>query len=287
MNTQTWQIGDFRITRVVEMETAGGSRFILPDATRDAVLPMDWLMPHFANEQGQLIMSIHALVIDTGDRRIIVDTCVGNDKERAIPTWNHLQTSFLEDLSAAGYPPETIDTVMCTHLHVDHVGWNTRLVDGEWLPTFPNARYLIAEKEWAYWDAVGDDDYGPVLSDSVRPIIAAGLATFVPETYEVCPGVTLEPTPGHTPGHVSVHVVSGAEEALITGDCFHHPCQMTRLDWCSSADYDRGEGQATRERLMARYVDSDVLIIGTHFATPSAGKVRHNAAGGYWLDVNG
>ena len=171
--------------------------------------PIDWMQPHFATAEGKLVMSVHALVIDTGSLRIVVDTCIGNDKERNMPAWNKMQTSFLEDLTAAGYPPETIDVVMCTHLHVDHVGWNTRLVDGEWVPTFTNARYLMAEKEWKYWDAHEDEStYGPVLADSVRPIVDAGLSDLVSETHEICSGVVLEPTPGHTPGHVSVHITS-------------------------------------------------------------------------------
>lgn len=282
-----WQIGDITITRVVEMEVAGGSKFILPDATREACLPYNWMQPHFMDSEGNLIMSVHALVVDTGDLRIVVDTCIGNDKQRNIPAWSNLQTRFLDDLAAAGYPRESIDMVMCTHLHVDHVGWNTMLVDGEWVPTFPNARYLIAEKEWTYWDAQEDDqDYGPVLQDSVRPVVEAGLVDFVGETHQLCPGVQLEPTPGHTPGHVSVHITSNGAEALITGDCIHHPVQMTRTDWCSSADFDQSQGQDTREGLLSRYVDQDILIIGTHFATPTAGHVKHLETGGYWLDVS-
>ncbi|MDG2276630.1 MAG: MBL fold metallo-hydrolase [Pseudomonadales bacterium] len=281
-----WQIGDVKVTRVVEMQVAGGTKFILPDASREACQPIDWMAPHFMDADGNLIMSIHALIIDTGERRIMVDTCIGNDKERNIPSWSHLQTSFLDDIAAAGYPRESIDTVMCTHLHVDHVGWNTMLVDGEWVPTFPNARYLLAEKEWAYWDANEDEKvYGPVLADSVRPVVDAGLVDLVSETYEVCTEVCLEPTPGHTPGHISVHIRSGEEEALITGDCIHHPVQMTRTDWCSSADYDQEQGQVTREGLLEKYVDQDILIIGTHFATPTAGHIKHLQSGGYWLDV--
>lgn len=281
-----WQIGKVRITRIVELEAVGGSRFILPDATRDACRPLQWMYPHFMDEAGNLRMSVHALVLETPDRRIIVDTCIGNDKERNVPAWSHLQTSFLKDLEAAGYPRESIDTVMCTHLHVDHVGWNTMLVDGRWVPTFPNARYLLAEKEWTWWDAHEEESgYGPVIADSVRPIIDAGLVDLVAEDAVICPEVRLEPTPGHTPGHVSVHIRSEGEEALITGDCIHHPCQMSHLDWCSSADFDRGQGERTRHDLLSRYVDSAVLIIGTHFATPTAGHVKHRAEGGYWLDV--
>ena len=281
-----WMVGDVKITRVVEMEVAGGTRFILPDATRDACLPIEWLHPHFMDEAGNLIMSIHALVVDTGSRRIIVDTCIGNDKQRSIPAWTNLQTSFLEDLGAAGYPRETVDTVLCTHLHVDHVGWNTMLVDGEWVPTFPNARYLVAEKEFRYWDGEAEDEINQgIMADSVRPIVAAGLMDFVDWEHQLCPEVALEPTPGHTPGHVSVHIRSNGKEALITGDCIHHPCQMSRTDWCSPADSDQVQGRSTREALLERYCDSDVLIIGTHFATPTAGYVRRLDGGGYWLDV--
>jgi len=281
-----WQVGGVKITRIVEMEVAGGTRFILPDATREACLPLTWMQPHFMDEAGNLIMSIHALVVDTGTRRIVVDTCIGNDKQRSIPNWTNLQTSFLADLAAAGYPRETIDTVLCTHLHVDHVGWNTMLVDGEWVPTFPNARYLLARREFEYWDAAEADALNDgVMADSVRPVVEAGLVDLVDWEHQVCEEVGLTPTPGHTPGHVSIAIRSEGREALITGDCFHHPCQMTHVDWCSSADFDRAAGQQTRETLLERYADSEVLVIGTHFATPTAGHIRPRAEGGYWFDV--
>jgi len=281
-----WQIGKVRITRVVEMEVAGGSRFILPDATREACLPISWLAPHFMDAEGNLIMSIHALVVDTGERRIVVDTCIGNDKQRSIPNWSNLQTSFLEDLAAAGYPRESIDTVLCTHMHVDHVGWNTMLVGGEWVPTFPNARYLLAEREFRYWDEAEADPLNDgILADSVRPVVAAGLVDLVDWEHKVCPEVSLEPTPGHTPGHVSVRIRSEGAQALITGDFMHHPCQMTRTEWCSPADFDAGAARATRESVLAECADTDVLVIGTHFATPTAGRVRTLTEGGYWLDV--
>ncbi len=281
-----WQIGDVRITRIVELEVAGGSKFILPDATPEACRDIDWLQPHFMTAEGKLIMSIHALVVETPNRRIIVDTCIGNDKQRTMPAWTNLQTTFLSDLTGAGYPRESIDTVLCTHLHVDHVGWNTMLVNGEWVPTFPNARYLLAEDEWRYWDANEDEStYGPILADSVRPVVKAGLVDLVSQTHRICEEVVLEPTPGHTPGHVSVHITSRGKEALITGDCIHHPCQMARTDWCSSADYDREAGRRTREGLLEKYAGSDVLVIGTHFATPTAGHVESDGGGRYRLNV--
>ena len=172
---QSWQIGDVKVTKVVEMEVAGGTRFILPQATKEACLPLEWLQPHFMTPEGRLIMSIHALVIETPDRRIVVDTCIGNDKQRANPNWTNLQKPFLADMAAAGYPVESIDTVMCTHLHVDHVGWNTMLVDGKWVPTFANARYLMATPEFDYWrDQDTDEESRVIFDDSVQPVFDAG-----------------------------------------------------------------------------------------------------------------
>ena len=281
-----WRIGNVTVTRIVEMEVTGGSKFILPDATPEACREYDWMAPHFMDTDGRLVMSIHALVVDTGERRIVVDTCIGNDKQRSVPNWTNLQTSFLQDLEAAGYPRESIDTVLCTHLHVDHVGWNTMLVDGAWVPTFPNARYLLADKEFEYWDGAEADALNDgVMDDSVRPVVEAGLVDLVDWEHQVCDEVRLTPTPGHTPGHVSISIESEGQAALITGDCFHHPCQMTRVDWCSSADFDQAAGQMTRERFLDTYSGTDVLIIGTHFATPTAGRVKPRSEGGYWLDV--
>lgn len=280
-----WQIGEVKITRIVEMEVAGGSRFLLPDATREAVLPIKWLAPHFMTAEGRLIMSIHALIVETPKQTIIVDTCIGNDKQRGIPNWTNLQTPFLQDLVKAGYPRETIDCVLCTHLHVDHVGWNTMLVEGSWLPTFPNARYLMGRREFNYWDEQDDgSDAGNIMTDSVRPVFDAGLVDLVAMEHQLCDEVRLEPTPGHTPGHVSVHISSKGEEALITGDCFHHPCQIARIDWSSTADFDAAAAIDTRTRLLDRYADQDILIIGTHFATPTAGHFRKGASE-YWFEA--
>src|SRR5215475_6326578 len=204
-----WQIGDVTVTKIVELETTGGSRFILPQATREAVLPISWLIPHFADANGRLKMSIHALMVEAPGRRIIVDTCLGNDKKgRRIPTWNDRRGRFLEDLAAAGFARETIDTVLCTHLHVDHVGWNTMLVDGAWVPTFPHARYLMGAAEWEFWDRQPDTQFGDVMGDSVRPLFAAGLVDLVAADHRLTGEVGLFPTFGHTPGHVSVHISS-------------------------------------------------------------------------------
>ena len=147
-----WKIGKVKITKVVELETVGSTRFILPLATNEEIQKLPWLIPHFANEEGRLKMSIHSLMVETPTRRIIVDTGLGNDKQgRNVPTWNNRKDPFLDTLTAAGFPPDSIDTVLCTHLHVDHVGWNTSLVDGQWVPTFANARYVFGKTEFEHW----------------------------------------------------------------------------------------------------------------------------------------
>jgi glyoxylase-like metal-dependent hydrolase (beta-lactamase superfamily II) len=270
-----WQVGDVTITKIVELETTGGSRFILPDATPDAVRPLAWLVPHFADANGRLKMSIHALLVEVSGRRILVDTCLGNDKkDRRIPTWNDRAGPFLADLAAAGFARETIDTVLCTHLHVDHVGWNTMLVDGRWVPTFPNARYLFGRIEFEHWRAqTARLDMLPVLADSVMPIFDRGLVELVACDHELCPELRLTPSIGHTPGHVSVCIDSRGQRAMITGDFAHHPCQMARPEWASTADYDPRAAEATRRRILGELAGSPVLMIGTHFAGPTAGRV--------------
>src|ERR1700727_557705 len=144
-----WKIGNVKITKVVELETVGHTRFILPGAGREEIQQLPWLIPHFATEQGRLKMWIHSLVIETPSRRILVDTGLGNDKEgRKVATWNNRKEPFLQKQTAAGFAPDSIETVLCTHLHVDHVGWNTKLVDGKWVPTFANARYVFGKTEY-------------------------------------------------------------------------------------------------------------------------------------------
>ena len=277
---QKWRIGKVTVTKVVELEVTGGSRFILPQATYEEILPISWLQPHFADERGRLKMSIHALVIETPDgtksgRRIIVDTCLGNDKQgRRIPTWNNLQGPFLADLAAAGFLRESIDTVLCTHLHVDHVGWNTMLVDDRWRPTFPNARYLMGRVEFEHWQAQrGRDDMEAVFADSVKPVHEAGLVDLVETDHRVSDEIDLVPTIGHTPGHVSVRIRSQGEEALITGDFMHHPCQIAHPEWPSTADSDAEEARRTRERMLKQLSERPVLVIGTHFAGATAGRI--------------
>ncbi|MEM7404428.1 MAG: MBL fold metallo-hydrolase [Pseudomonadota bacterium] len=286
MTGEVWQIGDVKISRVVEIEATGGMSRIIPDATRERVAEIGWLCPHFADEAGRLRGAIHSLIVETPDLRILVDTCIGNDKQRAVPAWNQLQTAYLEDLASAGYPVDSIDQVLCTHLHVDHVGWNTRLDNGRWVPTFKNARYLMGADEYQYWSRNSDqmDGQGTVMQDSVLPVVEAGLVDMVASDHELCPEVRLTSTPGHTPGHVSVEIESRGERAFITGDILHHPCQFVHPEWSSAPDSDPTLAIATRLSTYARLADEPILVIGTHFATPTAGHLKKDGDR-YRLDV--
>ncbi len=270
-----WNIGKVRITKIVELETVGSTRFILPLASHEEVRKLPWLIPGFATEEGRLKMSIHALVVETPSRRIVVDTGLGNDKTgRKVPTWNNRNTPFLETMIAAGFPPDSIDTVLCTHLHVDHVGWNTRLEGGRWIPTFDKARYLFGRTEYEYWrDHSTEPDKAAVFHDSVKPVMDAGKADLVAGDFRLCDEIALIPTPGHSPGHLSVHITSDGEEGLLTGDVAHHPCQMAHLDWSSIADSDPVQSVTTRRDLFARFADRPVLVIGGHF---NAGHIQRD-----------
>ncbi len=272
-----WQVGDVGVTSVVEIEAPIPVETVLPRATAGAVLAHPWLQPDFATAEGLIHLRIQLLVVESQGRTIAIDTCLGNDKNRTNPVFDHLQLPFLAALTAAGFPPESVDTVVCTHLHVDHVGWNTRLVDGRWVPTFPNARYLIGRVESEHWDAYGVHEDGDVYGDSVRPVIEAGLVDLVEFGHRVTDEVVLEATPGHSPGHQSVHITSGGAEALITGDVMHHPLQCAVPDLESAFDSDADAARLTRRSLLARYAGSDVLVIGTHFGGRGAGHVVSDA----------
>jgi glyoxylase-like metal-dependent hydrolase (beta-lactamase superfamily II) len=277
-----WQIGDVRITRVQELE-APGLKWLLPDATNENLRTIDWIGPYVA-DSGEAVASVHALLIEAPGRTVVVDTCIGNDKERSLPPWNKLQTRFLAGLESAGAGIAAVDAVVCTHLHIDHVGGNTRLEGDRWIPTFANARYLLGRTEWEHWSQDDDAEQKQVLADSVRPIFDADQVDLVESDHKISHELWLEPPPGHTPGHVSVHVASRGEEAIITGDLMHHPGQIAHPEWCAVVDSDQTQALATRRAFLARYADTPTLVIGTHFAGPTAGRlVRDGDA--YRLDA--
>lgn len=262
-----WTVGRVKITNVVEIGATGGTRFILPQATPEEAQKMPWLVPHYANAEGRLRLNVQSWIVETPSHKIIVDTCIGNDKaNRSVPVWNGLNKPFLNDLAAASYPIDTIDTVLCTHLHVDHVGWNTTLLGGKWVPTFANARYLFGKTEYEHWAAHSPEgEHRAVFEDSVQPIVDAGRADLIGSDHRIGDEISLISTPGHTPGHMSILVTSDGQQALLTGDVAHHPCQMAHLDWSSTADSDPVQSIETRKMLFSRFADTPALVFGGHY----------------------
>ena len=274
-------IGEFQISRVVEGE---GPLFdpqtFLPDSTPDVIeANADWLIPQYIDsDSGQLILAIQSYIVRTPRHTILVDTCVGNDKPRPMrPMWDMMNGPYLADLAAAGVQPEEVDFVLCTHLHVDHVGWNTRLVDGRWVPTFPNAKYIFAKKEYDFWETRHrEGTQGPVpnvYDDSVLPVMEAGQAVLVDMDHQIGDGMWFEPAPGHTDGNVVVNLQSNDASAVLSGDVMHHPLQLVRPEWSSRACEDRALSAITRRALIERYADTDTLIAPAHFASPSMGHI--------------
>jgi glyoxylase-like metal-dependent hydrolase (beta-lactamase superfamily II) len=276
----TWQVGAVKVTRVVEMElpVKAGAEFFMPQATAPELRKTPWLYPNFVSEDEIMQMSVHALLVEAPGLRLVVDTCIGNDKPRALLRGGALSTDFLKDLEAVGWTRDSVDAVVCTHLHVDHVGWNTMLVDGKWVPTFPKARYYIGRVEYEHWIADAAGDQQEILDDSVTPLFDAGLAEFVELDHRISPQVRLIPSTGHTPGHVCVMIESEGQTAVITGDMSHHPCQLAHPDWSPAFDSDPKAAAVTRARLFAEWADAPILVIGTHWATPTAGHVRRDGA---------
>jgi glyoxylase-like metal-dependent hydrolase (beta-lactamase superfamily II) len=281
-NIRHWKIGDVQVARIVEVNAfEDDMTMLLPNGTPEFVQTFPWLVPHFATPAGKMLISFQCFVLRSRDKRVMIDTCIGADRQREFPVFCNLQTTFLQDLSAAGFPPETINTVLCTHLHFDHVGWNTRKLNGRWVPTFPQARYLFGKKEWEHWQhlrSTGGYHNTEHLTDSIDPIIDAKLADFIDPDYKLTDEVWLEPTPGHTPGHVSVHIRSQGEEAIITGDMMHHPIQLAVPDQPGNFDMDKERGAKTRRAFVERYSDQKVMIIGSHFCDPTSGWIVRDGA---------
>jgi len=275
-----WKVGDTTITKLEEIVYAEFPE-VIPAATPEVVKKVKWLFPHFVTDEGVLSLSVHSLIVDTPEATLIVDTCIGNDRDRdPFEVMHMLSTSYMDDMKAAGYQPAGIDYVLCTHLHLDHVGWNTHRVDGKWVPTFPNASYLVDKQDLEFWGSI-DENTGDafmklqrrVFEDSMQPVLDAGLVKPLESPAEVCNGVRLIATPGHTPGHCSVIVESKGESAMITGDFIHHPIQFNDPDLVSPFDVDSDSAVATRHSVFSEYADSPTLIIGTHFTAPTAGRL--------------
>ncbi len=277
MELLRWEVGDATVFRIADVDATAALQGLIPKFNTAAVSRAAWLTPTFVDEVGRLRGMVQAFLIMIGGQAIIVDPGVGNGKRRiAVPGWNNLHTAFLDRLRSTTVEPDEIDLVVNTHLHFDHVGWHTRLVNGDWRPTFSAARYVMSAEEFRYWQSTPENeivDQHAGFSDSVLPVYEAGLVDLVADDHVVSDGVRLLPSPGHTPHHVSVMIESRGQSAVITGDVMHHPCQIAYPDWGAS-DFDASQAQASRLNLIEQFADSDTLIIGTHFADPVAGRIR-------------
>jgi glyoxylase-like metal-dependent hydrolase (beta-lactamase superfamily II) len=270
-NTQLFDIGDVQVAKVVDTIESFSPKVLYVEKDRSSFDPhLDWLQPHFLDDRKGMLLSIHSFVLKTKHHTILVDTCVGNHKtDSGFPQWNNREGNYLAELTAAGCRPEDIDFVFCTHMHVDHTGWNTQLKDGRWVPTFPNAKYLFNQGEWDCWKDSNNENDRAVIEQNILPIIEAGQVQWVDNVWGIDDQVSLVPTPGHTPGHCSVSLSSGNDRAFITGDMMIHPVQIAEPQWSQSADQDKALAIQTRSNFVNDHCDQDILILGTHFNTPT------------------
>jgi glyoxylase-like metal-dependent hydrolase (beta-lactamase superfamily II) len=238
---------------------------------------------------GRPVLSFHSFLVRTPAGNLLVDACVGNDKDRPqLAIWNRRRGDWLGQLAATGVAPEDVDFVCCTHLHADHFGWNTRLEDGRWVPTFPNARYLFADAEVGHWERFQrenpDNLYRLAWADSVLPVMEAGLVDRVSCDHQVTDGIRFRPAPGHTPANCVIELDDGRRRAVMSGDVIHHPVQIERPDWTSRFCLDPAAARARRGELLERIAGTDTLLLPAHFAGPTAVHVTREA-GGYFYET--
>ena len=272
--------GTVQIGYVEELTLPTSVRWMLEGVEREAAQACaEWMQPHYQNADGYLLQSIHTIVVRTPGQLILVDTGVGNGKDRGggIPAFNQLDTDFLERLVAARVEPADVDVVLCTHMHTDHVGWDTHLEDGRWVPTFPNARHIFVDTEWAHWHEVAREAEATarLLADSITPVAEAGLVDLVPADFELNQYVRLVPSHGHSPGHVTVEVTAGGRTAALIGDVMHSPLQAAFPDIKPPLDREQAAPAQARRALLELYADGDTLVLGAHWPWPPA-RIRRD-----------
>src|SRR5450755_1186922 len=275
----TLTAGDLTIHRLIEQETTFlPAQDLFPGLTADVLAEnRAWMKQAKAiDDNDVLILCFQSYIVKTPHHTILIDSCIGNDKPRPTrPKWNmKTDDTYMRSMKAAGISVDDIDYVMCTHLHVDHVGWNTRLENGRWVPTFPKARYVFADRELEYWTKRNKDDPAvcPWVTDSVLPIVAANRVDIVKSQHAFNDLVTLIPTPGHTIDHYSVQVGKPGADCIITGDMIHSPLQARYPQFGMMSDYDSPQAGRSRRELFGRFCDTSTLMCTSHFPSPSTGR---------------
>lgn len=282
----TIDLGGIRISRIVESEEPLlKPSEIYPDSTPEVIQAnLHWLSPGFYDEaSNRLILTMQSFLLETDSLKILVDTCVGDCKQRVRADFHDGNWKWLERLREAGVEPDQIDVALSTHLHVDHVGWHTRLDSGRWVPTFPRARYLFTRPEWDYWK--NNEGHpalartGDYIGDSVWPVFEAGQADLVEMDHEIAPGIRLVPLPGHTPGHVGVSVEGASSRVMLTGDLVHHPLQCCYPHWNTRFCLDPEQSRQTRLQTLKELAREGTTLMPAHFAQGNAGHLEEVAPG--------
>jgi glyoxylase-like metal-dependent hydrolase (beta-lactamase superfamily II) len=274
----TFKVGDATIHRIIEMECGFTPALeFLPNLTKEQLDEnRSWLSPAALDANDNLVLCFQSYLVQIAGQNILVDSCVGNDKDRAArPLWHRKKdNAFMSGLKRAGIGPDDIDYVMCTHLHVDHVGWNTKLENGRWVPTFPKARYLFAKTELDFWLAENAKAEVAPIADSVVPIVEAKACDIITSDYSLNDLVSVFPSPGHTIDHYGVKVGKPGADAVFTGDLIHSPLQARYPDLTMRVDYNPAQGAASRRKFLETYCDTNTVCCFAHFPSPSKGYVK-------------
>lgn len=286
------RLGNAVLSRVVETSFAPGFTMFGGTPEHAWAENADLLAPSFVDLEARTWrVAIQTWVLDVDGLRILIDTGVGNGKRRpAIPVLDGLDTGFLAALELAGVSPESVDIVVNTHLHSDHVGWNTRADGAEWAPTFPNARYLMPEADFRHFgpDGAGCDDAARIVfDDSVAPVYEAGQVELFGGDHQLSKSVWLRPAAGHTPGSSVLWLDAGAP-AVFVGDLTHCAIQIPRPGDACAFDCDAAQAVATRTRVFTEAARRRATVIPAHY--PGHGGATLVARGDAflvddWLDI--
>ncbi len=279
---KTQYIGESSVTKIEEYIDTLDPNFVFKNFSSSIIDDnKKWLFPNYIDKNSLLLyFSFHSFLIETPKHRILIDTCIGNNKIRPLPNWNMRDGKFLKNFEKFNLDRNDIDYVMCTHLHADHVGWNTMLSNGKWVPTFPKAKYIFSKKDYDFFNNVKEGEQGYLsMIDSVRPIVDHGQATLVDDNYTIDNYIDLIPTPGHTPGHICIKLNSKEKNGIFTGDLIHHPILISEPSIETNFCYDPKLAVMARKKFIDKNIDTNTIIFPAHFSGSTAGYIKSSTYG--------